>query len=72
MRAARKLIISKRGLAITEKGEESDDDTLQQFQTALDSPLSSAQMGRLTILAKGARGRRRATAATEQLVPPVQ
>ena len=70
--ATRKLIISKRGLAIAEKGEESDDETMEKYATALDSPLSTKQMGDLTILAKRARGLGRAAAATCQMVSPVQ
>ncbi|KAM0854466.1 hypothetical protein ACQ4PT_050425 [Festuca glaucescens] len=57
MRLARKLIVSKRGLAIAEKGDESDDDTLAKYASTFDDPLSPAQIGALTALAKGARRR---------------
>jgi hypothetical protein len=75
MRLARKLIVSKRGLAIAEKGDESDDDTLAKYESAFDDPLSPAQIGALTALAKGARRRGRSAAAltpATSLISPVK
>jgi hypothetical protein len=54
MRLARKLIVSKRGLAIAERGEESEDEVLGKYREAFDAPLSPDQMKALTTLAKGA------------------
>ena len=73
MKLARKLIVSKRGLAIAEKGEESDDETLHKYGATLrGSPLSPTQMAALTVLAKGASRKRRPAARSDQLVAPVQ
>jgi hypothetical protein len=74
MKLARKLIVSKRGLAIAENGEESEDEILERYKRAFDAPLSPAQMGALTSLAKGASRRRRTAKAapTAQLVSPVK
>ena len=72
MMAARKLIISKRGLAIAEKGEVPEDAALANLSTALNSPLSGAQMGALSILTKGASRRGRSAAVERRLVSPSQ
>ena len=72
MLAARKLIISKRGLAISEKGEVPEDEALANLDHALDSPLSGPQMGALSILAKRATRRGRSAVGEPQLVSPVQ
>jgi hypothetical protein len=63
MQLARKLIISKKGLAIAERGKEFEDDALCKYKEAFDKPLSPAQLEALTTLAKGAcrRGKTRAT-----------
>ena len=76
MKLARKLIISKRGLAIAEKGEESGDKALSVYKAKFDDPLSPEHIGALSALAKGASRRTRSTAtstaapAANQLVPP--
>ncbi|KAM0909823.1 hypothetical protein ACQ4PT_014549 [Festuca glaucescens] len=74
MKLARKLIISKRGLAIAEKGEESDDEVVGRYEAAFEDPLSPAQMGALSALAKGAsrRGRRAGGPPPSKLVAPVK
>jgi hypothetical protein len=74
MKLARRLIVSKRGLAIAERGEESDGDTIDRYKEAFNSPLSPSQMGALTALAKGARRRGRSGGAppSAQLILPVQ
>ncbi|KAM0890755.1 hypothetical protein ACQ4PT_026842 [Festuca glaucescens] len=74
MKLARKLIISKQGLAIAERGEDSGDDIVEKFETAFDKPLSPSQIGALTILAKGAsrKGRAARSSAAAQLVSPIQ
>ena len=72
LRLARKLIASKRGLAIAEKGEESDEEMLLKYDQVLDGGLSGKQMEKLSALAKGASRRRRPTVRATSLVSPVQ
>lgn len=55
MRQARKLIISKKGMAIADKEEEEEatmDELLEKLTAAFDMPLTEAQMSALTALAK--------------------
>jgi hypothetical protein len=40
MKLAHKLIVSKRGLTIVEKGEKSDNETLLKYKDAFEEPLS--------------------------------
>jgi hypothetical protein len=63
MKLARRLIISKRGLAIAERGEESDEDAVGKYKEAFNEPLSPAQLEALSALTKGAsrKGRARGT-----------
>jgi hypothetical protein len=66
MRLARKLIISKKGLAIAELGEEEEEQALQQYDSAFDEPLDDTKMEALTTLAKAGlakKNRRKARAA---------
>jgi hypothetical protein len=77
MQLARKLIISKKGLAIAERGEELEDDVLCKYKAAFDDPLSPAQLEALTTLAKGAcrknkTGAAASTTATGVLVMPAK
>jgi hypothetical protein len=53
MRLARKLIISKKGLAIAEPGEEEEEEqAVEEYATAFDEPLTDDKMEALSALAK--------------------
>lgn len=61
---ARRLIISKRGLAIAEPGEEEEEEVLERYKLTFNKPLTDQQIQALQALAKtgtvkgGRRGRR--------------
>jgi hypothetical protein len=57
MKQARRLLMSKRGLALAEKGEESEDEAMAKYSAAFNHPLSPVQIDALSALAKGARGK---------------
>jgi hypothetical protein len=52
MRLARKLIISKKGLAIAEPGEEEEEQAVEEYATAFDEPPNDDKMEALSALAK--------------------
>jgi hypothetical protein len=52
MRLARKLIISKKGLAIAEPGEEEEEEAVDAYSTAFDEPIDDEKIEALSALAK--------------------
>lgn len=52
MKMAGKLVMSKRGLAIAERGDESDEEQLERYKHVFGQPLSPEQIEALTALAK--------------------
>jgi hypothetical protein len=52
MRLARRLIISKKGLAIAEPGDEVEEEALEEYATAFDTPLNNDKIEALSTLAK--------------------
>ncbi len=52
MRLARRLIISKKGLAIAEPGDEEEEEALEKYATAFDTPLNDDKIEALSALAK--------------------
>jgi hypothetical protein len=73
MKLARKLIVSKRGLAIAEKGEKSDNETLLKYKDAFEEPLSLPRW-RPSPLAKGSSRKvhSKGTPPSLQLVQPTK
>jgi hypothetical protein len=70
MKLARKLIVSNRGLALAQKGEESDDERDPELLLPSTATLSPIQIGALSGLSKGARtrGKKEASPAPAQMV----
>jgi hypothetical protein len=58
MRLARRLIISKKGLALAEPGDEEEEEALEEYSAAFDSPLNDAKIEALTALAKAGHGKK--------------
>ncbi|KAM0895861.1 hypothetical protein ACQ4PT_023525 [Festuca glaucescens] len=58
MRLASRLIISKKGLAIAEPEDEEEEEALEEYTTAFDTPLTEGKIEALSALAKAAHGKK--------------